>query len=98
MTKYGSWRVPGLVPGIVPLQPTHPVPHPGYTPVPHPGHGSTGVWCYGGADGLNSAVGLISVAQLSLSGHISGFPGFTEVYNLVETGRINNHLFIPGNK
>ena len=36
-------------------------------------------------------VGLISVAQLSLGTHISGFPGITEVYNLSRIGRIINH-------
>ena len=39
-------------------------------------------------------VGLRSVAQLSLDGHISGFRTMTEVYNLIEIGRINNHLSI----
>ena len=43
-------------------------------------------------------VGLISVDQLSLVPHFSGFPGMTEVYNLVKIGRINNHSYIPGNK
>ena len=46
----------------------------------------------------NSAVGLKSVRQLSLSVHISDIEPFTEVYNLVEIGRINNHNDIPGNK
>ena len=41
--------------------------------------------------GLKGVVGLISVAQLSLSAHFSGFQGITEVYNLVDTGIINNH-------
>ena len=43
----------------------------------------------------NMAVGLISVAQLSLYTEISGFQELTEVYNLVDIGRINNHLLIP---
>ena len=43
-------------------------------------------------------VGLISVRQLSLDPQISGFQGMTEVYNLLEIDRINNHLYIPGNK
>ena len=42
------------------------------------------------------AVGLKSVAQLSLDDCFSGFQGMTEVYNLSEIGRINNHLYIPG--
>ena len=43
-------------------------------------------------------VGLISVARLTLSAQISDITGITEGYNLVETGRINNHIVIPGNK
>ena len=43
------------------------------------------------------AVGLKSVAQLSLVGHISEIEGMTEVYNLVRIGKNNNHLVIPGN-
>ena len=47
---------------------------------------------------VNSAVGLKSVRQLTLGAHISDITGMTEVYNLVETGRINNHCYIPGNE
>ena len=43
-------------------------------------------------------VGLKSVAQLSLGVLFSGFQGITEGYNVLRTGRINNHLVIPGNK
>ena len=43
-------------------------------------------------------VGLISVAQLTLDGLFSGFRTMTEVYNLVEIGRINDHYLIPGNE
>ena len=43
-------------------------------------------------------VGLNTVEQLSLSVHFSGLLGITEGYNLVEVGRIINHLGIPGNK
>ena len=46
----------------------------------------------------NMAVGLISVDQLSLCGHFSGFLGMTEVYNLSLVGRINNHFLILGNE
>ena len=46
--------------------------------------------------GRNSAVGLISVAQLTLGAQISGFHSITEVYNLVRIRRITNHSFIPG--
>ena len=44
------------------------------------------------------AVGLISVGQLSLSEHFSGSRVMTEVYNLSDIGRINNHSFIAGNE
>ena len=45
---------------------------------------------------LKEAVELKSVAQLSLDAHISGFGTITEVYNLSDIGRINNHFVIPG--
>ena len=41
-------------------------------------------------------VGLKSVAQLSLYDHFSDIELMTEVYNLLEIGRINNHNVIPG--
>ena len=41
-------------------------------------------------------VGLKSVVQLSLYDQISGFQDMTEVYNLRNIGRINNHLVILG--
>ena len=44
------------------------------------------------------AVGLRSVDQLCLSAQISDIRGITEVYNLVQLGRIINHFVIPGNK
>ena len=37
------------------------------------------------------AVGLKSVAQLSLDALISESRGMTEVYNLVRIGKISNH-------
>ena len=43
-------------------------------------------------------VGLKSVDQVSLYLLFSGFQGITEVYNLMEIGRINNHYDIPGTK
>ena len=43
------------------------------------------------------AVGLISVGQLSLDSRFSVFGTITEVYNLVEIGKLINHLHIPGN-
>ena len=49
-------------------------------------------------DSVNKAVGLKSVAQLTLSVQISDIRGITEVYNLALAGRINNHFLIPGNE
>ena len=75
---------------------THPSPHyPGYTP--------PGTMLHATATGTaaaqpKEAVGLKSVAQLSLSARISGFLGMTEVYNLVKVGRINNHFVISQNE
>ena len=46
--------------------------------------------------GTKEAVGLRSVGQLSLSARFSGLLSMTEVYNLADIGRINNHLYIPG--
>ena len=43
-------------------------------------------------------VGLRSVDQLSLSAGISDIQGMTEVYNLLDIGRIINHLVILQNK
>ena len=52
---------------------------------------------YDAASGqCNMAVGLKSVDQLSLDGRFSRFLGITEVYNLSNTGIINNHSFILG--
>ena len=50
------------------------------------------------APSTKEAVGLKSVAQLTLSSHFSGFQGITEVYNLVYAGIPNDHKLIPGNK
>ena len=44
----------------------------------------------------NSAVGLKSVAQLTLSVHFSENQGMTEVYNLVKADNPNDHNVIPG--
>ena len=46
---------------------------------------------------LNSVVGLKSVGQLSLGTQISGFPGMTEVYNVIKAGNPNDQKLIPGN-
>ena len=51
-----------------------------------------GVTVMAGSDrGLNSAVGLKSVHQLTLDARFSGFRGMTEVYNLLVAGITNNH-------
>ena len=60
--------------------------------------GVYGYRCAGHAGQRNSGVGLISVDQLSLDAQISDIRGMTEVYNLSEVGRINNHLYILGNE
>ena len=75
--------------------PSHPpqYPYPGYTPPPYP---CTELSCTGPTPGPNSAVGLKSVGQLTLEAVFSGLQGITEVYNLLGTGRINNHFLIPG--
>ena len=79
--------------------PRHPVlHHPGYTSPPP----SRLAWpdrsVQRSGQLSNMVVGLISVAQLSLSVHFSGFRTITEVYNLVDTGNPNDHKGIPGNK
>ena len=48
--------------------------------------------------GVNKAVGLKSVAQLSLCVLFSGSRGITEVYNVLRAGNANDHKFIPGTK
>ena len=81
-----------------PPRPTLPAP-PRVHPSPTPLVATSG---YTGARArvprLKVAVGLISVAQLTLDGRFSESRGITEVYNLVETDRIHNHFLIPGNK
>ena len=91
MTKYGSWEGAWVGTGIAPLPATPVRTTPGTPPLdagPACTHGYTGA---GGYHGLNMAVGLKSVAQLTLSVHFSRFRGMTEVYNLMRIGRINNH-------
>ena len=75
MTNMGSWEGTGWGTGIAP--PTPPlIPYPGYTlPAPRYQYVRRRVR-YGGR---NMVVGLISVAQLSLLVHFSGFQGITEV-------------------
>ena len=76
----GSWDWLGWVPGIVPPGPTQ-LPYPGYTPpTPLP----TREWPGLLTAGLNMAVGLKSVEQLTLRSYFSVFRGMTEVYNLVK--------------
>ena len=98
MSNMGPGRAGWVVPGIA-LPATQPVPIPRVHPSPARRYpvlmlavtAGTGPW-------LNSAVGLISVAQLSLYTRISGFQGMTDLYNLVRIGRINNHYAIRGFK
>ena len=92
--KYGSWDGAGWGTGIALPDPTQPYRTPG-TPLP-PGYTSPPDWYsaavgYGAVPQCNMAVGLKSVAQLSLYVRFSGFQGMTEGYNLSEIGRINNH-------
>ena len=47
---------------------------------------------------VKEAVGLKSVAQLSLSAQFSDIRGITEVYNLANAGDPNDHKAIPGNE
>ena len=87
-----SWWVPGIA---LPV-PTR-SPYPGYTPPPTmPAVPMTSVLPRGAAARKNSAVGLISVVQLSLVAHFSGSRGMTELYNLLRIDRINNHFLISG--
>ena len=46
----------------------------------------------------NMAVGLKSVAQLSLYAQISDIRGITEVYNVRVAGNPDDHYVILGNK
>ena len=73
---------------------THPYPHPGTPPPTHP---HVYIPVHGSAV-RHMAVGLKSVAQLTLGLYISDFRGITEVYNLVKAGIPNDHIFIPGNE
>ena len=90
----GSGTGRRVVPGIAPSRPTLIPTTPG-TPSPA---SSTATRVHGDSRGLEDAVGLKSVAQLSLGTHFSGFKGMTEVYNLVELEDPNDHNVIPGNK
>ena len=78
MTKYGYLGRLGSVPGIAPSQPPTHTPTPG-TPLPLRSASCTSAVRY---SEVNSAVGLISVAQLSLYTQIWDIRGMTEVYNL----------------
>ena len=51
---------------------------------------------HGQYGGVNKAVGLKSVGQLTLDVHFSGFRGMTEVYNLRIAGIPNDQFVIPG--
>ena len=77
----------------------HPANHPSSPPRVHPSPAPVSPWLMRAeSGGLKVVVGLRSVAQLTLSRQISGFQGMTEVYNLENIGRINNHSVIPGNE
>ena len=79
--------------------PYPPSPHyPGYTPATPSSAALLATPPHGHVPDLNIAVGLKSVDQLSLSVHISRFGTITEGYNLLITGRINNHFVISGNE
>ena len=68
------------------------MPHPGYTsPLPHC---CTDVGVR--TEQRQCAVGLKSVAQLSLYVYFSGFLGMTEVYNLRIAENPNDQKLIPG--
>ena len=75
--------------------PSHPPsshPTPG-TPLPR----QSALWVLTAVSGQpNSAVGLISVQQLTLDVHFSGSRGITEVYNLALAGIPNDQNLIPG--
>ena len=77
-----------------PQVPTRPIPTPG-TPPP-PCHRCTDVGVR--TEQRNSAVGLRSVAQLTLYVYFSGFLGMTEVYNLAVADNPNDQKYIPGFK
>ena len=92
--QYGGLGLAGWVPGIA-----HPASHPSPLPRVHPPTRWSPYYTPGMPHTVvNMAVGLISVAQLTLDAEISGFLGITEVYNLVRIDRINDHFLIPGFK
>ena len=74
----GPWDGCWVGTGIAPLPPTPVRTTPG-TPSPYPAGPDVDARVYSGA---KYGRGLKSVAQLTLSTQISGFPGITEVYNL----------------
>ena len=94
MTNYGVLGGSGLGTGIAPLRPTPARTTPGTPPLPV----LTREWPGQPYTRYNIAVGLKSVAQLTLGTHFSGFQGITEGYNLVYTGNADDHKSIPGNK
>ena len=78
----GPWEGTGWVPVCTPPRPTL-VPYPGYTP-PLPMHCRHAPSSR--TDAKYIAVGLISVAQLTLGPVFLHLRVMTEVYNLVEIG------------
>ena len=96
MTKYGSLGGYLVVHGIA-LPGTHPgPPHPGYTPPLPPPSLHLPATPAVRTDAKQQAVGLRSVAQLTLSASFSGFLGITEVYNLADVGNPDDHNVILG--
>ena len=93
-TEYGSWDGSWLYPGST-LQ-AHPGPHP--TPGTPPPTRTASAVPGTALTQTNSAVGLRSVAQLSLGTQISDNRTITEVYNLLELGNPNDHFLIAGNE
>ena len=94
MDVYGSLGAGWVGTGIAPPAPTQLLPTPG-TPPPWPGWTTR---LHRLAAEVKEAVGLISVHQLTLDAHFSDISLITEVYNLLEIHRINNHFLIPGIK
>ena len=91
MTKYGLPGTVWLGTGIA-LPATLPAPLPRVHPSPtYPSTPASP----GPHRQYQGAVGLKSVAQLTLGPQISDIRGITEVYNLSVAGDPNDHKFIP---
>ena len=84
MTKYGVLEGVLVVPRYSPPGPPQSSTTPGTPPLPHLGTPWHVTVPRGHVPAKNSAVGLKSVAQLTLSTLFSDIRGITEVYNLLE--------------